>query len=115
MIQSIVGFFGAHGSALATYRAMHGKVDKNANGITFLPMSELVMRLSAFHRPGIDKVTIVFHNFTSLTVKSQNLMAILSDFQKANVMAKDVSFVSYGNISTLLTLFSIRLWLAVTR
>ncbi|KZS08407.1 Uncharacterized protein APZ42_027621 [Daphnia magna] len=78
---------------------MHEKLDKNPNGTTFLPMSELVFRLSAFHRPGCDHVTIVFHNFTSFTVKSQNLTAILSDFEKANVMLKDVSFVSYGNVA----------------
>ncbi|KAK4025010.1 hypothetical protein OUZ56_010516 [Daphnia magna] len=98
-IQNWVGFFGANGSALATHSAMHEKLDKNPNGTTFLPMSELVFRLSAFHRPGCDHVTIVFHNFTSFTVKSHNLTAILSDFEKANVMLKDVSFVSYGNVA----------------
>ncbi|KZS18688.1 Uncharacterized protein APZ42_015234 [Daphnia magna] len=96
-IQNWVGCFGANGSALATHSAMHEKLDKNPNGTTFIPLSELVFRLCAFHRPGCDHVTIVFYNFTSFTVKSQNLMEILSDFEKANVILKDVSFVSYGN------------------
>ncbi|XP_045027437.1 uncharacterized protein LOC116919777 [Daphnia magna] len=78
---------------------MHEKLNKNPNGNTFIPLSELVFRLCAFHRPGYDHVTIVFYNFTSFTVKSQNLMAILSDFEKASVTLQDVSFVSYGNLT----------------
>ncbi|KAK4023956.1 hypothetical protein OUZ56_009348 [Daphnia magna] len=98
-IQNWVGCFGARGSGLATYSAMHEKLNKNPNGNTFIPLSELVFRLCAFHRPGYDHVTIVFYNFTSFTVKSQNLMAILSDFEKASVTLQDVSFVSYGNLT----------------
>ncbi|KAI9559460.1 hypothetical protein GHT06_013450 [Daphnia sinensis] len=74
--------------------------NKNSNGVTYLPIYQLVARLSTLHRPGLNKVTIaVFYNFTSFTVKPKNLTAILSDFEKTNVMLKDVSFVSYGNVA----------------
>ncbi|KAI9557264.1 hypothetical protein GHT06_017087 [Daphnia sinensis] len=54
---------------------MHVKLDENPNGTTFLPMSEVVSRLSAFNQPGCDHVTIVFYNFISFTVKPKNLVS----------------------------------------
>ncbi|KAK4036461.1 hypothetical protein OUZ56_028515 [Daphnia magna] len=72
-IQNYIGNFGGHGSALALYSSMTGKLTKNSNGITFFPLSELIARQSCFFRQGLDHIAIVFYAFTSLSVKAKNL------------------------------------------
>ncbi|KAK4005527.1 hypothetical protein OUZ56_007233 [Daphnia magna] len=90
-IQNDIGNFGGNGSALAVYSAMNTRLLKNSNGNTFLPLSELIARLSCFYRPGLDHITIVFYTFTALSVKAQNLLRIILDLQKANIPKQNIN------------------------
>ena len=47
----------------------------DSHGNKMIPLSQIVNRLQAVHRPGMDKVSIVFYQIVGLTVKISNLVS----------------------------------------
>jgi hypothetical protein len=45
----------------------------DSHGNKMIPLSQIVNRLQAVHRPGMDKVSIIFYQIAGLTLKISNL------------------------------------------
>lgn len=73
----LLAISGGNGSALATYKSMNLRLTRNDRGETFEPMANIVTRLSLNHRPGVDKVCLVFFQLASITVKAKNLVIMI--------------------------------------
>jgi hypothetical protein len=47
----------------------------DSQGNKMVPLSQIVNRLQAIHRPGMEKISIVFYQIAGLTVKISNLVS----------------------------------------
>jgi hypothetical protein len=70
-----VDFFGANGSALATYDAMFHSVNKDKENFKLEPLCDLLDRIQMMYVPMLgDKVTLVMFKISGFTVKISNVV-----------------------------------------
>jgi hypothetical protein len=70
-----VDFFGANGSALATYDAMFHSVNKDKENFKLEPLCDLLDRIQMMYVPMLgDKVTLVMFKISGFIVKIWNVV-----------------------------------------